>query len=119
MIDFIKKLLEKIGCIFFGLILVAIALFSLFLTFGSVAEIVVKIVTIAGGGSIVQGIITTPFLIFGAIQIFRGACKIVDADLKKMNASDNSFWHWLYIPATIIGYIAVIVSICFWCTAAQ
>lgn len=46
MIAFIKNLLEKIGVIFFGLICVAIALFSLFLGLSSVAEIVVKIALI-------------------------------------------------------------------------
>ena len=113
MIAFIKKFLRGIGFILLGLILVAIALFSLFLGFGSVAEIVVKIVSIAGGGSTVRGIITAPFFVFGIIQMFRGFCAIFNADLKKMDATDNSFWHWLYIPATIIGYIAVILVLCY------
>lgn len=114
MIDFIKK----IGWIFLGIILAAIALFSLFLGLGSVGEIVVKIVSIAGGGSIVKGIITVPFFIFGIVQIFRGACKVFDADLKKMNETDESLWHYLYIPANIIGYIAVIIALCNWVAAA-
>ena len=110
----IKKILEKIGIIFFSIVVIAIALFSLFLGFGSVAEIVVEIVRIAGGGSLFLGIITAPFFIFGAVQIFRGACKVFDADLKKMNESNESLWHYLYIPATIAGYIAVIISFCNW-----
>ena len=113
----IKKILEKIGIILFSVVVIAIALFSLYLGFGSVAEIVVNIVKVAGGGSIVQGIITAPFFIFGAVQVFRGACKVFDADLKKMNEQDDSLWHYLYIPTTILGYVAVIVFICFWATA--
>jgi hypothetical protein len=42
----IKKLLEKIGLVLLGIILAAIALFSLFLGIGSAAELVVKIVLI-------------------------------------------------------------------------
>ena len=114
----IKKILEKIGCLFSGLIIVAIALFSLFLGFSSVAEIVVKIVSFVGFGSIGLGIITAPFFVFGIVQIFRGCCAIFDADLKKISESDESLWHYLYIPVTILGYIAVIVVLYCWCTAA-
>jgi hypothetical protein len=109
MIDFIKRILGKIGWILLGIIVVAIALCSALLGLGSVAEIVVKIVSIAGGGSVVLGIIISPFFVFGAIQLFRGACKVFDADLKKMNEQGESLWHYLYIPATILGYIAFIV----------
>ena len=42
MIDFIKKFLEKIGIIFFGIILVAIALFSLYLGIAGAAEVILK-----------------------------------------------------------------------------
>ena len=114
----IKKILEKIGGLLSGLIIVAIALFSLFLGLGSVADVVVKIVKIAGGGSIVLGIVTAPFFIFGIVQIFRGFCATFDADLKKMSESNESLWHYLYIPATILGYIAVIIAICNWAAAA-
>lgn len=114
----IKKILEKIGIIFFSVILIAIALFSLFLGFGSVAEIVVKIIKVAGGGSIMQGVVAAPFFIFGVIQIFRGACKVFDSDLKKMNESNESLWHYLYIPATIVGYVAVIIALGNWILAA-
>lgn len=43
MIDFIKKIFKKIGWLFLGLILAAIALFSIYLGLASVAEIIVKI----------------------------------------------------------------------------
>ena len=113
-----KDFIKKIGWILLGLIAAAIALFSLLLGLGSVADIVIKIVTIAGGGSIVKGIIMAPFFIFGAVQIFRGFCAVLNADMEKMNAKGESIWHWLYIPSTIIGYIAVILAICFWIQAA-
>lgn len=113
-----KDFIKKIGWIFLGLIVAAIALFSILLSLGSVAEIVVKIISIAGGGSIVRGIITAPFFVFGVVQIFRGACAVFDADLKKMEALEESIWHYLYIPATIVGYIAVIMALCNWVAAA-
>ena len=53
------------------------------------------------------------FFVIGVIQIFRGFCAIFDADLKKIGVSDESFWHYLYIPATILGYITVIVVLYF------
>lgn len=114
MIDFIKKLLEKTGLLLFLLVCGAIALFSLLLGLGSVAEVLVKIVKIAGGGSIGLGVLMAPFFLFGVIQMFRGFCAIFDADLKKINDSSESFWHYLYIPATVIGYIVVIVALCNW-----
>lgn len=112
--DFTKKLLKKIGFILSCLLFVAIVLFSLLLGLGSVAEALVKIVKIAGGGSIGLGILMAPFFIFGVIQMFRGFCAIFDADLKKINALSESFWHYLYIPATVIGYIVLIVALWNW-----
>lgn len=114
----IKKILEKIGGLFFGLVIVAIGLFSLFLGFGNVAEMVVKIVSFIGGGSIGLGIIMAPFFIFGIVQIFRGCCAIFDADLKKMGEFNKSIWHYLYVLATIFAYIAVIVVLYCRCTSA-
>ena len=49
------------------------------------------------------------FFIIGIIQLFRGFCAIFDADLKKINESDESLWHYLYVPATIFGHITIIV----------
>ena len=118
MMDFIKKLVKKIGVVLFLLVVGAIVIFSLLLGLGRTAEIVINFVKIAGGGSVFRGVITIPFFIFGVVQIFRGLCAIIQADVDKMNASDESLWHYLYIPATIAGCIAVILVICFWCTAA-
>ena len=53
------------------------------------------------------------FFIIGVVQIFRGFLATFDADLKKINESNESLWHYLYIPATILGYIAVIVVLYF------
>ena len=118
MIDLIKKILEKIGLILFVLVIGAIALGSLLLGLGSVAEIVIKIVKIAGGGSIGLGIIMAPFFIFGVVQLFRGLCAIIDSDIKKIDASNESLWHYLYLPATIIGTIVVIVALWNWSAGA-
>ena len=114
MIDFIKKLFKKIGWILLGIIWIGFALLSILLGLGSVAEILVKIVTITGGGSIIRGIIMTPFFIFGIVQIIRGFCAVFDADLNKMNTKDSSIWNYFYIPATILAYLSVIIAIGFW-----
>jgi Na+/H+ antiporter NhaC len=58
-------------------------------------------------------ILLVAFFIIGAVQIFRGFCATFDADLKKMNEANESLWHYLYIPVTILGYIAVIVVLYF------
>ena len=108
--DFIKK----IGWILLGIFVAAVTLFSVFLGLGSVAEMIIKIVEIAGGGSIIRGIIMAPFFIFGAIQIFRGACKVFDEDLQKMDSRKDSIWNYFYIPVTILGYISVFSVIYFW-----
>ena len=55
------------------------------------------------------------FFIIGVIQIFRGFLATFDADLKKINESNESLWHYLYIPATIFGYITVIVVLYYGC----
>lgn len=112
--DFTKKLLKKIGFILSCLLFVVIVLFSLLLGLGSVAEVVVRIVTIAGKGSLVKGLIMAPFVVFGAVQIFRGILKIVDADIKKMETKGESIWHFLYIPLSLIGYVAFFVAISNW-----
>lgn len=111
-----KKLFEKIGFVFNCTIVIAIALLSLFLGLGSVADVVVKFVTIAGGGSIGLGIVMIPFFVVGIVQIFRGVLKVMDEDIKKMNNDEHIFWYLLYIPATILGYIAVVVATYFFCT---
>ena len=76
-----------------------------------------EILRIAGGGSIIRGILTAPIFVFGIIQIFRGFRSIFDADLKKMCTKNDSIWNYLYIPATALGYIAVFMVIYF-CGAA-
>ena len=52
-----KKILDKIGIVFFSIVVIAIALFSLFLGLGSVAEVIVKIFTIGGGGLLIWAIV--------------------------------------------------------------
>lgn len=103
----IKKILEKIGIVLFTIVIIAIALFSLFLGFSSVADIIVKVVSFVGCGSIGWGIILAPFFIFGVVQIIRGFFAIIENDLNQVNSKKYSIWHYLYIPASILGYIAV------------
>ena len=49
------------------------------------------------------------FLIVGVIQIFRGFCRIFDADLKKLEEANKPFLCYLYFPITILGFISVMV----------
>ena len=101
----------------FLIVCAALAILSVFLGLGSSAEIVIKIVKVAGGGSLIKGIVMAPLFVFGVVQIFRGLCAIIQSDTEKMSASGESLWHYLYIPATIAGCVAVILAICHWCTA--
>ena len=57
-------------------------------------------------------IVGIPFFVFGIIQAFRGFCAVFNSDMKKINESDNPLCMLLF-PATILGYIAVIVVIYF------
>lgn len=66
-----------------------------------------KLFEAMGGGSAFLGIIFAPFFIIGVIQVFRGFCSIFDNDLKKMDTKGDSILNYFYIPATVIGYIAV------------
>ena len=56
-------------------------------------------------------IVGIPFFVFGIIQAFRGFRAVFDSDMKQINESDNPLCMLLF-PATILGYIAVIVVIC-------
>jgi hypothetical protein len=46
MIDFIKRLFDKIRWIFLGIIVVAVALFSLYLSIACAAELILKLFSI-------------------------------------------------------------------------
>lgn len=111
MIDIFKKIFKSVGWVIFAIVIIAIVLFSIFVTFGSVFEVLIKIIKIAGFGSIGLGIFITPLFIYGCIQVIRGFCSIFDFDLKKMNEKEESIWNYFYIPVTILGYISVFLVI--------
>lgn len=119
MIDILKKLFKSIGWVIFAIVIISIALFSIFVTFGSVFEVLIKIIKIAGFGSIGLGIFITPLFIYGCIQVVRGFCSIFDYDLKKMDEKKESIWNYFYIPVTFLGYISVFLVIYFWGASSQ
>lgn len=57
------------------------------------------------------------FFIVGIIQVIRGFFVIFDSDMKKIDESEESFWHYLYAPGTIFGYITVGLVIYYGCCA--
>lgn len=114
MIDILKKIIKTARWVILSILVIAIALFSLFTTFASVFDILIKIIKIAGFGSIGWGVVISPFFIFGAIQIFRGFCSIFNSDLKKIGEKSESILGYFYIPATVLGCILVF-AIVYYC----
>lgn len=67
-------------------------------------------VTILGGGSILKGILLLPFGIFGIVQFFRGAMKVLESDCTDMEcAGHKQTWKLaLYVLVSIFSYFALI-----------
>lgn len=112
-----KKFLGKLGWLLGGIITACLCLLSILMGFGSVIEIAVKVISIAGGGSLIRGIIMAPFFVFGVIQIVRGFMDALDRPIpyyyskKTGKRYDMSTWYFL---AMIGGYGAVFAAIYFW-----
>lgn len=113
--NFFKKVFNKLGWIFLCLFVASFALLSIAVTAGSIGTMVVKVFTIAGGGSWVRGLILTPFFIIGVVQIVRGFAAVIEKTEDKFNEKKNGATLFgLYFISTIIGYVAVVLSIVFW-----
>lgn len=113
--NFFKKVFNKLGWVFLSLFVAFFVLLSIAVTVGSGATMVVRVFTIAGGGSWVRGLILTPFFIMGVIQVVRGFAAVIEKDEDKFNDKKNGdTLYGLYFIATIMGYAAVALAIVFW-----
>lgn len=91
--------------LFYGFIALVLLL-SLAAVFQDVFDIILKI----GGGSIIIGILLTPFVIFGVINIGRGFFAVLEKDGEKFYGEKN--WKVaIYFLVTIAGYAAVFYAI--------
>ena len=58
-----------------------------------------------GNGSVLRGVLTLPFGMFGLVQFIRGALHIFDADLKKLEDTIKRPWQLaLYIMSSLASY---------------
>lgn len=122
MLKFIKRILSKSGWIICGAVIAVLLVASTLLGAASVISIVLEVIRISGGGSVVRGIILTPFFVLGVVQLIRGFGYILDEDSiwfeNKFRGRDKgSTAFGLYIIATILGYMAVALAIVFWVNA--
>ena len=65
-------------------------------------------VIILGNGSILKGILLTPFGIFGAVQFIRGALKVLGDDLATVDGKKTPTWAYVYVIFSIFSYFALI-----------
>lgn len=106
-----RKLFEKLRDYAFWILIGGIAVFSILITFAQIREIVVSVITIAGHGSLIRGIVLAPFFVFGCIQIIRGFIKVLESSdpcyYSKKTGKRYDLSH-LYFLAMIIGYLTVL-----------
>ena len=102
-----------------GCLLLLFILIPVLIGLGSVFTIFAKVFLFVGGGSLVRGILMTPFFIFGVIQIVRGFAAIFDDDLENIEAKvqhkkNGYLLTALYVISLFAGYLAVFFAIFFW-----
>lgn len=108
--------MKKLGSILLYAFLILFILFVAMVWLGEGIGFVIGAIKIAGCGSVIRGIFTAPFLIFGIIQILRGIIAIIDKDSKKMESEHKNAYplFLLYLISTIFGVISIINSIGYW-----
>lgn len=98
-----KKLLFKILC--YSPIAIAVLVYLIF-WFNSFSDIILKI----GNGSMIAGILITPFVVIGAINVLRGIGYVLEVDAGKADHHYNSKIGWQFYVYAIYhwgGYIAL------------
>lgn len=116
----VKKFLGKLGGVLGGIAVACFCLFSVFAGVDSVVKAVVAVVTIAGHGSLIRGIILAPFFVFGCFQIIRGFINALDRPTPYYHSKKTAKRYdlsSLYFLAMILGYYAVYDAICAWAQA--
>jgi hypothetical protein len=110
---------SKVGWVISCLIIAVLAIASLLIGAGSMIDIIVKVISVAGGGSVLRGIILAPFFVIGSAQIIRGFFAVVEKDADRFerkyhNTNKGTNLFGLYFLITILGYIAVCLAVVFW-----
>lgn len=92
-----------------GYVFIALIIFiPLAIAFQNIYDVVLKI----GRGSLVAGIVLTPFVIIGVINIFRGIFAVLEMDEAKYGHKVGEGWKFsLYLLIHIGGYLAVFYAI--------
>lgn len=106
-----RKLLEKLRDCAFWILIGAFAVFSILITFAQIREMVVSVITIAGHGSLIRGIILAPFYVFGCILIIRGFIKVLESDAPfywSKKAGKSHDLSTLYFLVMVISYLTVL-----------
>lgn len=94
--------------IFFYLLIAMVILIPLAVAFRDVFDIILKI----GGGSIVIGIILTPLVVIGGINVFRGIGAVLEKDEAKYGHKLKKNWKFsIYLLFHIGGYLALFYAI--------
>ena len=94
-----KKFLSKFGWYIFIAIIILIPLSLTLLE-------IIPALRAVGGGSIIKGIIIAPFALVGAVNLFRGACAVMERDAETYDF--NKSWKCsVYFLVTILGYVAL------------
>lgn len=99
--------------ILFILFMIVIAIVVVVAIVNQIFQVVDVLHTIAekvGGGSILRGIIATPFAIYGFIRFIKGAFLLIERDGEKYRISKD--WQiGLYGVFNILGYICLALLI--------
>lgn len=94
--------------IFFYLLIALVVLVPLIVASHDVFGLISKI----GGGSLIIGIILTPFVIIGGVNVFRGFCAVLEKDDAKYGHILNKNWKFIiYLLLHIGGYLALLYLI--------
>ena len=101
-----KKVFSNI--LFYGFIALVLIL-MLAAVFQGVFDIIIKI----GGGSFIIGMLLTPFVVVGVINIVRGFLVVMEKDGEKFYG-EKDWKAGIYLLITIAGYAAVFYVVAQW-----
>ena len=95
-----KKFMKNI---FFYVAVALVALLILALVFQDFYGIFLTI----GGGSIIAGMVLTPFVIIGCVNVFRGFGAVLEMDEAKYKRKLEKWQYNLYVFLYVGGYLAL------------
>lgn len=99
-----KKFFSILGWLILVLIFLALNAVNVYRFFEFLASIVARF----GFGSVLRGIVTLPFALFGVVQIFRGAILLLNEDGEMLDRKPKWLQN-LYIISSLLAYPAAII----------